>query len=700
MIHRHAEKFDSNAAVQMMTSGRNWPRSMYVAPDVNFKHISNMLMGLDFRYQADIVALMREEEPNIDEICRLLRESKEECADLKEIITAIMLTDSEILTMWEVHKNRAANSGTWMHAMLEHDFNGHRVLPGSMQGELDAARQITESMGLMEVFRTEWCIYATEEDLAGSIDLVLRDPVAEVLYLIDWKRSEKLADKYEGFGKFMKPPLQNVSDCQGEHYRLQLNIYMWILQKYYGVPVAGMKVVCVHPRYLPQGFVDDVPNQQELISVLMQSRRDELAAMRETQEPVDPRLADTQHFQVHGLSQASQDEALDDVETDLQHILEGQENDVPEAAKKRRHMPGASTHFLNLRKMLQHSDEVVAATLESYRPDACLRPNTILHNTSRTLAELRSCYPSLSEDVARLILVAGHMIEGTVGDKPMLADSAALIWMIEGQRHMRVHKGFMYVYDDDGCFLPFSGVPPEAVLQRVHAFFIYLEGIFRRMKPEMSKKFDACARAVVADLQTFTTEEEFLCALREAANTRTETPAYPARLDAGHDDEYECEDRDRAGASKKVPEIWTLGMADRAWKLSRGVRYELMQTRVISLLVEWCETEDQRQSGVCYDDTGFAYDRPDTRTPLTLVKKGPHNNCYIRIPHPLLDPVMKANKERLEKFYEQTFWCNMDVFRCFQAAIAIAKRGLNVDRCFIGISPGGVGQSLQPGCSI
>ena len=55
--------------------------------------------------------------------------------------------------------------------------------------------------------------------------------------------------------------------------------------------------------------------------------------------------------------------------------------------------------------------------------------------------------------------MAGHMIEGTVGDKPMLADSAALIWMIEGQRHMRVHKGFMYVYDDDGCFLPFGGIP-------------------------------------------------------------------------------------------------------------------------------------------------------------------------------------------------------------------------------------------------
>ena len=680
----------------MMKTGRNWPRSVYVAPDINFKHISNMLMGLDFRYQADVVALMKDDAPNIDEICRLLRESKEECSDLTEIIEVIMMTDSEIFTMWEAQKNQAANSGTWMHAMLEYSFNGRSVIPGNMQGELESAKQIIEGLGLLEVFRTEWCIYATEEDLAGSIDLVLRDPVADMLYLVDWKRSEKLADKYQGFGKFMKPPLQDVSDCQGEHYRLQLNIYMWILQKYYGVRVAGMKVVCVHPRYLPEGFVDDVPKEQELISVLMQSRRDELAAMRQTRELANPQPSDTQHFQVQGVSQVSRDEVVQDVETELQLILEDQENDVPDSAKRRRHLPGASNHSLNFRKMLRRSDDVIAATLESYDVDTCLKPNTILHNTSRTLAELRSCYPCLSEDVARIILVAGHMIEGTIGDKPMLADSAALIWMIEGQRHVRVHKGFMYVYDDDGCFLPFSGIPPEAVLQRVHTFFIYLEGVFRRMKPEINRKFDACAKAVVADLQSFTTEEEFLTALREAANTRAEMPAYPARLDAENEDQNEHEGRDRGGVNKKGSEIWTLVLADRAWKLSRGIKFELMQTRVISLLVEWCETEDQRQSGVCYEDICFVYDRPDKMTPLTVVKKGPHNNCYIRIPHPLLDPVMKINKERLEKFYEQTFWCNMDVFRCFQAALAISKRGLNVDRCFIGISPGGVGQSLQP----
>ena len=173
LIHKHAQEFESSAALDMMKTGRNWPRSVYVAPDINFKHISNMLMGLDFRYQADVVALMKDDAPNIDEICRLLRESKEECSDLTEIIEVIMMTDSEIFTMWEAQKNQAANSGAWTHAMLEYSFNGRSVIPGNMQGELESAKQIIEGLGLLEVFRTEWCIYATEEDLAGSIDLVL-----------------------------------------------------------------------------------------------------------------------------------------------------------------------------------------------------------------------------------------------------------------------------------------------------------------------------------------------------------------------------------------------------------------------------------------------------------------------------------------------------------------------------------------------
>ena len=97
-------------------------------------------------------------------------------------------------------------------------------------------------------------------------------------------------------------------------------------------------------------------------------------------------------------------------------------------------------------------------------------------------------------------------------------------------------------------------------------------------------------------------------------------------------------------------ETWTMDMADKAWKLSCNVRQELMHTWMISLLVEWCETEDQRSTAICYDDICFIYDRPGSEHPIDVVKKGPRNNCCVRVPHPLLDPVMEANLEHLQLF--------------------------------------------------
>ena len=126
-------------------------------------------------------------------------------------------------------------------------------------------------MGDVEAYRTEWCIYASREDVAGPIDLVLKATDSDTFYLVDWKRSEKLQDKYVSYGRFMSPPLQDLEDCQGCHYRLQLNIYKWILQTYYGISITAMKVLCVHPRYLPGGFVDDVPDLQAEVSKLMES---------------------------------------------------------------------------------------------------------------------------------------------------------------------------------------------------------------------------------------------------------------------------------------------------------------------------------------------------------------------------------------------------------------------------------------------
>ena len=714
LIHQYSEDFEPHVALDKMRSSKNWPRAEYIKASVSLPAIADMLVGLDCTYQADLVHVLRQTVPDISEICRFFSLSRSDMSGWDDIVRQLMMDDDEILSSWNVKRQTAANSGTWMHSMIEHMLNGYKISPGPMLGEMESIINYLSRLDNVEVYRTEWCICAPNEDLAGSIDLVLKDKDSNTFHLVDWKRSEKLEDKYAGYGKKMNPPAHDVDDCQGQHYRLQLNIYKWILERYYDVPVDKMTVVCVHPRYLPHGFVDEVPDMQGTVDKMMQCCRDKKAAAscqereerdehsQHAQELLDSQVGDD-NLQSQQENQADapdtlpfrvmltgQDHQEDDMEMALEKIMLGEDDtQAPVLAKKRRLMPGAGSHAVDCRRMFERSMEIIKSTLDGYGADVCLQPNTIMQNTRSMLSSLQTKYPWMSEQLQRLIMIAGHMSTGKIGDKPMLPDAAAILWMVEGDRHMRVHKGFLFVYDDDGCFMPFGGIPPEAVLHRMHDFFSCLEGIFRRMKPEISRDANSVADAVAADLQTCETEDEYLTLCRTASAKRSQTPAYSQRLDAEDDGVP-----GRGRVNEETADSWTLEMASRSWKVSCVVKQELMQTRMISLLVEWCETEDRRSSTICYDDICLAYDRPGCELPVDVVRKGPQNDCYIRIPHPLLDAVLEANMERLQLFYERTFWCNLDVFKCFQAAIAIAKRGYNVDRCFIGISPGGVGQSL------
>ncbi len=127
------------------------------------------------------------------------------------------------------------------------------------------------------------------------------------------------------------------------------------------------------------------------------------------------------------------------------------------------------------------------------------------------------------------------------------------------------------------------------------------------------------------------------------------------------------------------------------------LHHELHTNALIPLMSQWCETsaaEEKRAAGVAYVDTSILYD--DEATSEVCIKHVPAshtNNIYVFIPHPLCDPVVEGVRKRLTEFYRRTFWCNIAVFECCQAALALTKRG-EITRCFIGRSPGGAGQSL------
>ena len=81
--------------------------------------------------------------------------------------------------------------------------------------------------------------------LCGSIDMVFRRKSDGKFVIYDWKRSKEI--KSENPFSNGLAPLDHLPDTNYWHYTLQLNVYKWMLEKYYGLEVADLYLVILHP---------------------------------------------------------------------------------------------------------------------------------------------------------------------------------------------------------------------------------------------------------------------------------------------------------------------------------------------------------------------------------------------------------------------------------------------------------------------
>ena len=265
-----------------------------------------------------------------------------------------------------------------------------------------------------------------------------------------------------------------------------------------------------------------------------------------------------------------------------------------------------------------------------------------------------------------------------------LREHVMLLWIIEGDRYMRAHKGTCYIYEAFGAFQQYRGIPPEGTFHRVKSFLLQLEGLFRLLPSTIRRDDQSIVASVVSLLQEHENESALLQACMDASilHGGERRASRGGKGDGGDNLEMS------QGTS-----MWTLYVAQGMSRVGLQIQKELLDEKIINYFIEWCETPSPKSPAVAYEDVCFVY-TDGTDSSMTRVGRSPNNNIYLVVPHGLCDPVLEAVMEEVETFYAQTFWCNVDVFRCNQAALALAKRGENVDRCFFGISPGGVGQSL------
>ena len=128
-------------------------------------------------------------------------------------------------------------------------------------------------------------------------------------------------------------------------------------------------------------------------------------------------------------------------------------------------------------------------------------------------------------------------------------------------------------------------------------------------------------------------------------------------------------------------------------RTSASLQRELLGKRIISYFIEWCSTPKKEYPGFACQDTCKMFDKDGAI--LQTVVKSPDLNIYTCMDVATLDPVLDCTASGVYNFLSSTFWSNKVALKCQFVAMCLSLRGVNIDRAFWTVGPGGVGQSLN-----
>ena len=95
----------------------------------------------------------------------------------------------------------------------------------------------------------EMIIYSKELKIAGTIDVLALDKKTNQYDLIDWKTSKKIeTSAFEG-KVGTKPATNTIPDCNYSHYTLQLSLYRYMLEEYYGLAIKNQFIAHLKEDY-------------------------------------------------------------------------------------------------------------------------------------------------------------------------------------------------------------------------------------------------------------------------------------------------------------------------------------------------------------------------------------------------------------------------------------------------------------------
>ena len=95
-------------------------------------------------------------------------------------------------------------------------------------------------------FFSEIIIYSEALAIAGTIDLIVKNNVTGEYDIFDWKTSKKIETTSYGNKMGTHEVTKDVMDCNFYHYSLELSLYRYILETYYGLKIHNQLIAQLH----------------------------------------------------------------------------------------------------------------------------------------------------------------------------------------------------------------------------------------------------------------------------------------------------------------------------------------------------------------------------------------------------------------------------------------------------------------------
>jgi ATP-dependent exoDNAse (exonuclease V) beta subunit len=160
-------------------------------------------------------------------------------------------TAAQIKKGWNDNGAEASGAGTALHLAIEQFLHGHPEMIESGVKETPEWRYFEhfwdEVKDDLVPYRSEWEVWSEEYKLAGSIDMIFYRKSDDSYVIYDWKRSKEIKTD-SPFGEMGYGPLSHIPNLNYWNYTIQLNVYRWFLETYYGLRISDMYIVIFHPN--------------------------------------------------------------------------------------------------------------------------------------------------------------------------------------------------------------------------------------------------------------------------------------------------------------------------------------------------------------------------------------------------------------------------------------------------------------------